>query len=88
MDAQTGAALQAVVGQETPREVGNPVGPLRLDFQRVAGTGRDEKRRGRGSRADAAEPTPARAAKIKNAEMKASRRLDEDCLCVALRRHA
>jgi hypothetical protein len=88
MDAQADAAVQTVVGQKAPSEVGDPVSLLGLDFERGAWTRREEERRGRGSRADAAKPTSQRAAKIKNPEVKACRRLDEDGLSVDLRHHA
>jgi hypothetical protein len=71
VDAQPGAASQAVVRQEPTGELGSSIRVLAADVQRVGRARRDAKRWRRGSSADATKPPPEPTAKIEHSEVQA-----------------
>ena len=76
------ATAKVVVGEEQAGELAGALGVFPIAHERIGGRSRHEERRPRRGGANAAEPSPARASQIEDAEVQARRSLDEDRLLV------
>ena len=82
VDVHGGAAAKILMGEEQAGEFAGALGVFSLSRERVGRRGRHEECRSSHGRADAAEPTAARASQIEDAEVQARRGLDKDRLLV------